>query len=71
MNIFTITCLQPGTAPSLLYQRADTDAANTSLGQMSRELDDLGHTALIWDPAGYYTAEGLKVPSNISLIGLP
>ena len=68
---FTATCPQTGAASGFLYPRVETDAVNTFLEQMSGELDDQVHAVLIWDQAGYHTAEHLAVPSNISLIRLP
>jgi transposase len=29
------------------------------------------HVVLVWDGAGYHTAKGLRVPANLTVVGLP
>ena len=44
---------------------------NVLLDRFSQSLDPDVHAVVIWDQAGYHTANHLKVPDNITLIPLP
>lgn len=64
-------CPQTGQSAGLLAPHMNTQIVNIFLEQFARELRPGVHAVLIWDQAGFHTANDLKVPPNISLIELP
>jgi transposase len=71
LYVFTAVCPATGEAWGLLSPHANTDVMNAFLAQLSAELPEGVHAALVLDRAGWHTAKALKVPENISLIHLP
>lgn len=49
----------------------DTIVVNRFLAQFSKELASGVHAVMIWDQAGFHTANALQVPANVTLIELP
>ncbi len=64
-------CPGSGQTVGLLSPYLNTQMINVFLEQMSREVDDDVHVAMIWDQAGFHTSHQLKVPANITLLPLP
>lgn len=64
-------CPQTGQTAGLLSPYLNTDIVNRWFEQLSKEMDDDVHVALIWDQAGYHTTDHLQVPDNVTLIPLP
>ena len=64
-------CPRTGQSVGLLTPHMNTEMVNLFLRQFSRELRRGVHAVLIWDQAGFHTANNLNVPPNITLIELP
>ena len=70
--IYGAACHQNGQSYGMILPYANTDAMNIFLsGFLSKEVGSGRHVALIIDNAGWHSAAGLIVPSNITLVPLP
>jgi transposase len=70
LYVLTAVCAATGGASGLISPVLNAGVINLFLEQFGRELPAGVHAALVWDGAGYHTAEELKVPPNVSLIQL-
>jgi len=67
-----VPCVRaPAKRVGLLAPHLDTDMVNRFLEQFARELSPGVHAVMIWDRAGFHTANALRVPSNVTVIKLP
>lgn len=71
LYVLTAVCASTGAATGLISPVLNAEVINLFLEQFAGELPEGVYAVLIWDGAGYHTSEGLKVPSNVSLIQLP
>jgi transposase len=55
----------------LIAPSINAAAVNAFLRQFSAELSGDVHAVLIWDKAGFHTANDIQVPDNITIISLP
>ena len=62
---------QTGQAEAILSPVLNTGIINQFLDQFSRSLAPNVHAVMLWDGAGFHTANDLQVPSNVTLIKLP
>jgi len=71
--LWVLTAAAPASGASigLISPSLNAKVINTFLEQMSRELAEDVHALLIWDGAGYHTANQVKPPANITLLQLP
>jgi hypothetical protein len=70
LYVLTAVCAASGAAFGLIMPALDTAVVNLFLEQFARQLAPGVHAVLLWDNAGYHVAKGLRVPANVSLIGL-
>jgi transposase len=71
LYVLGAVCPSTGQSVGLLAPYLDTTIVNHFFEQFAQELDADVHAVLVWDQAGYHTANALKVPPNVSLIALP
>lgn len=69
--VLTAVCPVTGAAQGLISPCLNTGVINTFLKQLSDSMDPAVHAVLIWDGAGFHTANALEVPANISLLRMP
>lgn len=69
--IFGAACPQHGKGAALVLPRADAEAFNLHLKEISRRVAQGAHAVVLIDGAGYHGAGALEVPDNITLIRLP
>lgn len=56
---------------ALVLPRADTDAMQRHLEEISRTIAGDAHAIVVMDNAGWHTTQTLEVPGNLSLLFLP
>jgi transposase len=69
--IFGAICPARGVGAALILPRADTEAMNLHLAEISAHVADDAHAALVLDGAGWHGGDDLAVPENITLLVLP
>jgi transposase len=69
--VLTATCPATGRAEGLISPVLNTAVVQAFLDGLSATIPPGTHVALVWDGAGYHVARALRVPSNLTLIGLP
>jgi DDE superfamily endonuclease len=69
--IFGAVCPQRRATAALVLPAANAEAMSMHLAEISRQVEPGAQAALIFDGAGYHTANNLVVPDNITLINLP
>ena len=55
----------------LISPLLNAGVVQTFLDGLSATIPAGTHVALVWDGAGYHVAKALRVPSNLTVIGLP
>lgn len=71
LYVFGAVCPQTGQASGLIAPSINAGTVNTFLRQLSGEFAADVHAVLIWDQAGFHTANDIQVPDNMTLISLP
>lgn len=71
LYLFGAVCPETGNAVGYLMPTADTFCMNLHLAEISKQIADGVHVALLLDQAGWHRSKGLKVPDNITLVPLP
>jgi transposase len=71
LYVLGAVCPGSGQSVGLLAPHLDTGVVNVFLDLFARELQPGVHAVMIWDQAGFHTANDLNVPPNITLIELP
>ena len=70
--LFGAVCAERGVGAGLVLPRANTEAMNLHLVEISRTVTPGAHAVLVFDGAGWHKPGGsLRVPDNISLLHLP
>lgn len=69
--IFGAVCPARGAGAALVMPRADTQAMNLHLIEISTQVAPGAHAVVIIDGAGWHTTKSLHAPTNISLLRLP
>ena len=69
--IFGAVCPARDEGAGLVLPRADTEAMQLHLDEISRVVAPGAHAIVVMDKAGWHTAAALKVPANLSLLHLP
>jgi transposase len=69
--LFGAVCPARDTGAALIMPRADTEAMQKHLDEISRTVAPDAHAVVVLDKAGWHTTGKLKVPANITLIPLP
>ena len=69
--LFGAVCPARDTGAAIVMTRANTEAMNLMLEEISRTVASGAHAAVVIDGAGWHTSGDLAVPSNITLVPLP
>ena len=69
--LFGAICPAKGKGAALMMPKANTQAMQAHLDEISRNVESGAHAALLMDRAGWHTTARLKVPKNITIILLP
>lgn len=69
--LFGAICPETGKGAGLVMPKADTEAMNAHLEEISRHVAPGKQALLILDQAGWHTSRNLKVPANITFLPLP
>ncbi len=69
--IFGAICPTRGTGAAVVMPKANTDAMQRHLDEISRRVRRASHAVLLLDRAGWHTTGALAVPANITLMFLP
>ncbi len=69
--IFGAICPARGTGAAVVMPKANTDAMQRHLEEISRRVRRTSHAVLLLDRAGWHTTGALAVPPNITLVFLP
>ena len=69
--IFGAICPARGTGAAVVMPKANTDAMQRHLDEISRRVRRASHAVLLLDRAGWHTTGALAVPTNITLVFLP
>ena len=71
LYLFGAICPARGTGAALAMPRANTQAMQAHLHEISRLVAPGAHAVLLLDRAGWHTTAALTIPKNISLLFLP
>ena len=69
--LFGAVCPERDTGAAIVMSKANTEAMNLLLEEVSRTVADGAHAAVLIDGAGWHVSGDLVVPDNISLVPLP
>lgn len=69
--LFGAICPAKGKGAALMMPKANAEAMQAHLDEISRNVARDAHAALLMDRAGWHTTARLKVPPNITIILLP
>ena len=69
--LFGAICPARGVGAALALPRADTEAMQLHLDEISRHVAEGAHAVLLLDRAGWHTTNNLDMPENITPIFLP
>jgi hypothetical protein len=70
-DIFGAVCPARDKGAALVLPRADTEAMQRHLEEISRTVAPGAHGVGVMDKAGWHTTAALEVPANLSLLPLP
>jgi DDE superfamily endonuclease len=70
-HLFAAARPATGEAFALVLPQVSTEAMNEFLARFAARLAAGEHAVLVLDRAGWHTARGLVVPSNVTLVWLP
>jgi transposase len=71
LQVLTAVCPATGRAEGLVAPKLNTPVVQTFLDQLSATIPAGTHVVLVWDGAGYHVAQALRVPANMTVVGLP
>jgi transposase len=71
LYVFGAACPQTGQTVGLLAPYLNTDTVNAFFREFEKETDPDVHVVMIWDRAGFHTSHKVRVPENVTLVGLP
>ncbi len=69
--IFGAICPARGVGAAVVMPKANTDAMQRHLDEISRHVRRASHAVLLLDRAGWHTTGDLTVPANLTLVFLP
>jgi len=69
--VFGAVCAGRDAGAAIVMPRADTEAMQKHLAEISANVAPGAHAALVLDRAGWHTTGKLEVPANITLLFLP
>jgi hypothetical protein len=70
-HVLTAPGPAPGRAEGRFSPRLDAAGVQVFLDRLSATIPEGVHVVMVWDGAGYHTAEDLHAPANLTLVGLP
>jgi DDE superfamily endonuclease len=68
LRLFTAVCPASGRAEGLIAEQLNADTTQKFLDMACMTPPPTTHVALVWDGAGYRTANDLVVPSNLTSV---
>jgi transposase len=71
LYVFGAACPQTGQTSGLLAPYLNTNSVNAFFREFEKEITPDVHVIMIWDRAGFHTADNVKVPESVSIINLP
>jgi transposase len=71
LHVLTAVCPATGRAEGLVSERLNAGVVQEFLGRLAATIPAGTHVVLVWDGAGYHGAEALRVPANLTVVGLP
>ena len=71
LYVLGAVCPDSGQSVGLMAPYLDTIIVNQFLAQFAKELAPDVHAVMIWDQAGFHTANALQLPANVTVIELP
>ena len=71
LHVLTAACPATGRAEGLIAPRLNAGVVQVFLDGLSATIPAGTHVVMVWDGAGYHTAGALRVPANLTLVGLP
>ena len=71
LYVMGAVCPATGQTVGLLSPNMNTSIINVFLEQFTRETDPEVHVVLVWDKAGFHTANDLQAPRNVTIVPLP
>lgn len=69
--LFGAICPERGTGAAVVMPRADTEAMQVHLDEITRAVAPGAHAVVLLDQAGWHTTAKLRLPQNITLLSLP
>lgn len=69
--LFGAICPKRGVGAALMLPKANTEAMQMHLDEISRHVAPQAHAVILMDRAGWHTTGKLTVPENITIILLP
>jgi transposase len=71
LHVLTAVCPATGRAEGLIAPVLNAGIMQTFLDQWAATLPARTHAVLVWDGAGYHGATALRIPGNVTVVGLP
>jgi len=71
LHVLTAVCPASGRAEGLISPRLNASVVQVFLDGLSATIPAGVHVVLVWDGAGYHVAKGLRMPANLTVLGLP
>ena len=69
--LFGAICPERGTGAAVVMPKANTEAMQLHLNEISRAVRPGAHAVLVLDRAAWHTTPQLKLPKNLTLMPLP
>ena len=71
LQVVSAVCPATGRAEGLITQELDAAVTQLFLDQLSATIPEKVHVLLVWDGAGWHTANSLVIPKNMTILKLP
>lgn len=71
LYVLTAVCPASGRAEGLISPCLNAGIVQAFLDNLAATIPAGTHVVLVWDGAGYHVARALRVPANLTLVGLP
>jgi transposase len=71
VQVLTAVCPATGRAEGLIAEKLNSQLTQLFLDQLSGTIPKGTHVVLVWDGAGWHTANAIRPPANITLVRLP
>ncbi|WZP00320.1 transposase [Isosphaeraceae bacterium EP7] len=67
LYVLTVVCRADG----LISRRLNASVVQVMVDGLSATIPAGVHAVLVWDGAGYHVAKALRMPANLTILGLP